>query len=191
MTAVSSRSFALASCSLAIVLAACDAGSAPPIDDAAMADDAAPEIDAYDPYATPPMCSSGSSWTHGDSGSVLMHPGLACIDCHRMNLRAPNLTLAGTLYPSAHEPDDCNGADGLNGDEMHVIVTDAQGTMQDMLANQAGNFYSYNTIAFPITAVVTYQGRTRAMTTPATTGDCNSCHTENGSNAAPGRIMLP
>jgi len=30
-----------------------------------------------------------------------------------------------------------------------------------------------------------------AMTTPQTDGDCNGCHTELGSNDAPGRIMLP
>jgi len=29
------------------------------------------------------------------------------------------------------------------------------------------------------------------MLTPLMTGDCNSCHTETGTNNAPGRIMLP
>jgi hypothetical protein len=188
MTAASSRSLALLSCLL--LLAACDAGTTPPADDAAFVTDAFAN-DAYDPYATAPTCTSGHNWTYGDSGSVLMHPGQACLNCHSMYFRAPNFAFAGTVYPSAHEPDDCNGADGLNGDEMHVIVTDANGTVTDVFVNQSGNFYSYNTVTFPITAVVTYQGRTRAMTTPAPSGDCNSCHTENGTSAAPGRIMLP
>jgi hypothetical protein len=188
MTAASSRSLALVSC---LALCACDAGAVDPPIDAAIADDAAVLNDAYDPYATPSMCSSNQTWTHGDIGSVLMHPGDACITCHRTHFNAPSFAFAGTVYPTAHEPTNCDGADGLDGDEMHVIVTDANGTVQDVLANQAGNFYSYNTIRFPITAVVTYQGRTRAMTTPASSGDCNSCHTENGDNAAPGRIMLP
>jgi hypothetical protein len=38
---------------------------------------------------------------------------------------------------------------------------------------------------------VTYMGRERAMVTMQTSGDCNSCHTQNGANAAPGRIVLP
>jgi predicted CXXCH cytochrome family protein len=29
------------------------------------------------------------------------------------------------------------------------------------------------------------------MMTPQETGDCNSCHTEQGRNGAPGRILLP
>ena len=34
--------------------------------------------------------------------------------------------------------------------------------------------------------------RRRASTaTPQTNGDCNSCHTEAGSNKAPGRVMTP
>jgi hypothetical protein len=43
----------------------------------------------------------------------------------------------------------------------------------------------------PYTVEVRYQGRVRAMTTPQSTGDCNSCHTEQGAKGAPGRIMLP
>jgi predicted CXXCH cytochrome family protein len=29
------------------------------------------------------------------------------------------------------------------------------------------------------------------MTTPQTNGDCNSCHTEQGTNGASGRIVWP
>ncbi|MGD0679831.1 MAG: hypothetical protein ABSC94_30975 [Polyangiaceae bacterium] len=42
-----------------------------------------------------------------------------------------------------------------------------------------------------LTATITYNGKTAAMTTPQMTGDCNSCHTEQGANGAPGRIVLP
>jgi hypothetical protein len=43
----------------------------------------------------------------------------------------------------------------------------------------------------PYKAKVTYMGRERAMVAAQTSGDCNSCHTQNGANSAPGRILLP
>jgi mono/diheme cytochrome c family protein len=43
----------------------------------------------------------------------------------------------------------------------------------------------------PFTAKVTYKGRERAMAAVQTSGDCSSCHTQTGTNGAPGRITLP
>lgn len=64
-----------------------------------------------------------------------------------------------------------------------------------MHPNSAGNFYSTNpNVALPYTVQLTYQGRERDMTglvTAPTDGDCNGCHTADGTNGAPGRIMLP
>lgn len=192
MTAASSHSLLALASILALSLAGCSDGGTAPADDAAVVMDDAATNDTNDPFATPSMCSSRVRWFLGDHGSLLMHPGRACIACHTSMARGPVLTLAGTVYPSAHEPDDCYGADGLNSvEEMHIIVTDAHGAVQDVLANQAGNFYSQTPVVFPITAVVSYQGHTRAMTTPSPSGDCNSCHTESGIIGAPGRIMLP
>lgn len=34
------------------------------------------------PFDGPPVCTSGRTWTGGNSESPLMHPGLACIACH-------------------------------------------------------------------------------------------------------------
>ena len=87
--------------------------------------------------------------------------------------------------------DNCNGADGLNGDEIHIVVTDANGQVVNLLANSTGNFYSQADVVLPITAEIDYQGRVRAMVTPAPSGDCNSCHTIGGTMAAPGRLVLP
>jgi hypothetical protein len=43
-----------------------------------------------------------------------------------------------------------------------------------------------------VTTRVEYNGQVRKMLTPlATTGNCNACHTEAGTQNAPGRIMLP
>lgn len=145
-------------------------------------------------YDTPTRCTSNQRWTGGDMRSELMHPGRACIACHTagvgfLNLQhGPTFTLAGTLFPSAHEPDDCNGAPGS---AVSVIVKGANGQSVTLTPNSVGNFHSATRVTMPYTVEIRYQGRVRAMTTPQSTGDCNSCHTEQGTNGAPGRIMLP
>lgn len=134
------------------------------------------------------VCTSNVHWTRGDHGSQSMHPGVACIACHESGRGddAPFFSIAGTVYPTVHEPDDCNGASGIT-----VVVTDAKGTAHNLKANSAGNFFLESSIALPYTAKVVSGGKTRAMSTPQKSGDCNSCHTEGGTNDAPGRITLP
>lgn len=63
--------------------------------------------------------------------------------------------------------------------------------------NSVGNFYSSSVTAdtpIPYTARVVSNGLMRAMTTPQT-GDCNACHTEQGTTistgAEAGRIVWP
>lgn len=139
-------------------------------------------------YDTPTVCTSGTHWTRGNRGSTLMHPGRACIDCHENGGEedGPRLAIAGTLYPTAHEPDDCNGTSGAT-----VVITDANGATHSIPVNSAGNFYLQSSIPMPYTAKIVAGDKTRAMATPQKTGDCNSCHTERGTNDAPGRIMAP
>ena len=122
-------------------------------------------------------------------GSELMHPGMACINCHDTTGEGPDrpLTIGGTVYQTAHEPDDCNGI----GSGVTVDITDATGRTVTVTPNSAGNFYYEGSLTAPYTAAVHYTGLTRTMTTPAASGDCNSCHTEAGTSAAPGRIMVP
>jgi hypothetical protein len=160
--------------------------------------------DAGDDVSPTPVCTSGTNWTNGNRGSALMHPGRACIDCHT-NLGGPLFSIGGTVYPSAHEPDDCNGANGTTLD-LSVIITDAVGTVNVLKVNAAGNFYSQDlTIMTPIHAMVG-QGcmstmndagtmvtcaKQRGMVSTQNTGDCNSCHTVKGANLAPGRIQAP
>ncbi len=144
---------------------------------------------AADPFGTPVMCSSAQQWTFGDRGSSLMHPGGACIDCHtRSGGEGPVFALAGTVYPTAHEPDDCYGSSASG---VTIEITDALGTVHTLTPNGSGNFSSKSAIRTPYTAQVRYQGRTRAMATPQRSGDCNGCHTQDGSQDAPGRILLP
>lgn len=141
------------------------------------------------PYDTPTVCSSGTNWLWGYEGSSLMMPGGACISCHARSGEGPSYTLAGTVYPTAHEPDSCNGVVGAGG--AVVVITDAAGVEYRLTPNIVGNFTSRTRIRLPYVARVEYQGRTREMIAPQTNGDCNVCHTLAGAFGAPGRIMLP
>jgi hypothetical protein len=148
--------------------------------------------DAGDPYSTALTCTS-NKYTRSSGGSPNMHPGGACITCHATG-EGPRLTLAGTVYATAHEWDDCNGV-GIRGAQ--VVITDANGKVTTIPVNDptlgatTGNFMYALSIAKPFKAKVVYNGKERAMVATQTSGDCNSCHTENGANDAPGRIMLP
>lgn len=136
-------------------------------------------------FGGPAVCTSGKNWTGGNRESPLMHPGVACINCHSSG-EGPRFRIAGTVYPTGHEPDDCDGATAAA-----VEVTDANGKVTSLAVNAAGNFYTQAAVAFPIHVAVVANGARRAMASSPPTGDCNSCHTQNGANQAPGRIALP
>jgi hypothetical protein len=140
-------------------------------------------------YNDPPTCTSGVT-AIGQEGPN-MRPGEACIACHSRG-EGPTSGVFGTVYPTAHEPDDCVGSGSAGA---VVKVVDAAGTAQSFTVNGVGNFSgggnSGSWPVFPITATVNFQGRTRTMSTAVSSGDCNSCHTQNGANGAPGRIKLP
>jgi hypothetical protein len=143
---------------------------------------------APDPFSVAPTCTSNMTWS-GPQGST-MDPGMACNGCHATTGgEAPIFTIAGTVYPTAHEPDLCYGANGTNG--ALVVITGADGKSFSLTPNATGNFSWTGTLAEPFQAKVTYMGRERDMTTPQTSGDCNSCHTQSGAMSAPGRIILP
>ena len=141
-----------------------------------------------DPLGAAPVCTSKSYWTGGTRGSADMEPGHACITCHTQQ-GGPTFSVAGTVFPTGHEPDDCNGS--AAGGAV-VTVTDANGAMATFTASSiSGNFHGTTRFTFPITASVTFNGKTRSMGTAVSTGDCNSCHTQSGTSSAPGRITLP
>ena len=147
-----------------------------------------PDAGPPDPLGAAPTCTSGSTWTGGTHGSSDMEPGQACITCHRQE-GGPSFNVGGTVYPTGHEPDDCNGS-GAGG--AVVTITDQNGVTASFTASSvSGNFHGTASLTFPITASVTFQGRTRSMGTAVGTGDCNSCHTQSGASSAPGRITLP
>lgn len=141
---------------------------------------------------TPTVCTSNTFWTRRDHGSENMHPGGTCIGCHSTSDEedAKIYSLAGTLFPTAHEPDDCNGVNGTS-TGAKVVVTDATGQVVTMSVNGVGNFHSSRAITPPYTAKVVVGDKVRTMKTAQTDGDCNSCHTERGTQKAPGRIFAP
>jgi mono/diheme cytochrome c family protein len=140
---------------------------------------------AADPLSAAPTCTSATQWTGGNDGSSRMNPGQACISCHASG-EGPRFAIAGTVYPTGHEPDLCNGTGAAQ-----VIITDANGNTLTLTPNSAGNFSSRASLALPYHAQVVANGKTRAMSAAQSSGDCNSCHTQNGANGAPGRITLP
>ena len=70
-------------------------------------------------------------------------------------------------------------------------LTDADGTVQELTTNSAGNFYTQDRFTKPYTIELEYNGITRKMEGSQTEGDCGTCHTENGDNDAPGRSVVP
>jgi hypothetical protein len=144
------------------------------------------------------VCSSNAFWKDKDMGSEFMHPGGKCNECHNKNLTAPNFTIAGTVYPTMHEPDDCHGVNGSSIDgggmsEVQIVIVDGTGrALQPPLAvNSVGNFrYEIPVIPPFRVKVVTKSGKESKMTMSPPHGDCNACHTQTGANLAPGRITI-
>lgn len=155
--------------------------------------DAGTGSDAGNPYNTPTTCTSGTYWMGGDTKSPDMHPGVPCRKCHVLlgSASGKEFDIAGTVYPTAHEPDDCNGLAGVT-----VVITDANNVDHPFNVTNAGNFYhedafGFAKIAVPYKAKVVRNGMTRAMSAAQTDGNCNNCHTETGAQNAPGSIMAP
>lgn len=156
-----------------------DAGAPPLPDDAG--------ADAGDAGVV--TCTSGQTWM--GQPSPLMHPGRACLNCHQQQ-GGPNLRIAGTVYPTLHEPDDCIGS--APPPRLTVIVTDSRPVRPRtvrMQVNVSGNFFTRERLTPPFRVTVTDGRNTRSMNQAVTSGDCNSCHTQDGANGAPGRIMAP
>lgn len=134
----------------------------------------------------PSVCTSNSHYSGGEGPD--MSPGDTCVSCHAKEREAPKLGVGGTVYATAHEPTNCNGAGGAGAT---IVITDANNRTTTLPVSAAGNFTSTAAIAKPFKAKVVAGGKERAMAAGITDGDCNSCHTERGANGAPGRIFLP
>lgn len=160
--------------------------------DSDAADDATATDAGSDGAATPlgatGKCPSGVKWKGGHSQSPLMHPGFACITCHTDN-QGPPFTIAGTVFQGLHAVDDCNGKPDVT-----VELTGADGTLTTLVSNAAGNFMlpvEQSQVVFPIHARVRIGTLVREMDGAVPHGDCNHCHTVDGWQGAPGRIVEP
>ena len=104
--------------------------------------------------------------------------GQACLTCHDGNQAdAPLWTVAGTIYDSA------NGTAPLPG--ATIILTDSVGTEIKLVSASNGNFFTSQTVVFPVRATASRCPDSQAMASPQQVGDCNSCH------GAASRIHLP
>ncbi|HVP67949.1 MAG TPA: hypothetical protein VMT17_11860 [Anaeromyxobacteraceae bacterium] len=120
-----------------------------------------------------------------------MHPGQNCLGCHggvpsstsREGGHATPWSFAGTAYLALDAP----ANQGVQG--VIVTVTDANGWTFDVHSNLVGNFYSAESVAFPLSICVGFQGVTRCMSEPAPHGACNYCHASPPLEGAPGRIV--
>ncbi|MBK6691425.1 MAG: hypothetical protein IPG50_04375 [Myxococcales bacterium] len=126
-----------------------------------------------------------------------MAPGGACVDCHtKKNERKVLFTAAGTVFPFGHEADNCKGSNGLRVG-MKVVITGADGAVIELPVNRVGNFSTMKAIKKPYRAKVVVGDQERIMETEQTNGDCNACHTAEGTTTtkggdpAPGRIVEP
>jgi hypothetical protein len=116
-------------------------------------------------------------------GSGHHNAGTDCMNsCHNHGF-----TLAGTLYSSA------NGGSAISG--ASITVKDAAGHTFDIVSQLDGNFYTSNSVQFPVTVYASecqISQTSEVMTDPVTStqrGGCNAtgCHT----TSAQGRIHLP
>lgn len=134
-------------------------------------------------YVSTDKCSTGAAWTGGEGER--MDPGRACIECHSKG-GGPRFTFAGTVMGKLTEEDNCIGPTGAQ-----VILVGADGKAVSITTNDVGNFRTNLPLALPYRAKIVANGKTKEMTTPQTSGDCNACHTKTGANAAPGRLTMP
>jgi hypothetical protein len=139
------------------------------------------------------LCTSHQTSTVREGSN--MEPGAGCQGCH-VGGEAQAYQFMGTVYPTLHEPDRCNGAPPSSTALVVEILDAATGATVLTLPvySPSGNFYSSRgTAATPYRARVrnTLTNLTREMVGPQSDGNCDSCHTALGTSGAPGRIAWP
>lgn len=137
-------------------------------------------------------CQSDDFWTLGDSGSSNMNPGRPCRACHLTEKPEHAYYFMGTAFPDFHEEDLCRSPPP---DGARVEILDNEGNVTlTLLPGPSGNFMSSSVVPgvpLPYRARLVANGLVRSMSTAQTSGDCNGCHTEQGDEGAPGRIVWP
>lgn len=148
-------------------------------------------VEPVDAGNVTPVCTSNQYWNGGTSGRTEMNPGEACQACHQSRGRGPLDGFMGTVYPTLHELPFCKATSVPAG--LTVEILTLGGAVQTVIPVSQfsnGNFRG-GTFGVPSP----YRARVKVngvivgeMRTAQTSGDCNSCHTSAGTQAAPGRI---
>lgn len=124
-------------------------------------------------------------WSLAQVASSLMLPGQPCVECHATARGGARIiTVGGTVFSDLHQADDCRGVEGIE-----VVITDSLGTTRRLATNASGNFYTRAELVPPLFAYVTDGTFERHMVDPVEHGDCNACHSAEGAELAPGRIV--
>jgi hypothetical protein len=110
-----------------------------------------------------------------------MRPGEDCQRCHGGGSGKGGRiwTFAGTVYAAADAAADAGVLDA------RVHVTDANGWSFMLRTNAAGNFYSAESVTFPLKICIERGGAEQCQVSAITSGACNSCH------GAGNRIWVP
>ena len=120
------------------------------------------------------------------AASPVMEPGNDCLACHAEGQSKLPWTLSGTIYAAP----DARAEQGIAGVE--VQATGSDGKVLTLESNSAGNFYTRETVAFPVQLRLRRGDQVKEMTRTldGVTG-CASCHAATPVEGAPGRLYLP
>jgi hypothetical protein len=155
------------------------------------------EADGFDDITeagSPGLCASGVRWKDGMPPSDKMNPGVPCMGsgCHTAQSTTV-LTAAGTIYPlnGSHDENNCNGLDStMVGAAIAFFDPDTGGEFVPRLPiNSAGNFFTTRVLLPSYNVRVIVNGRVIDMIAPVTDGNCNYCHSAEGTMGAAGRIL--
>lgn len=112
-----------------------------------------------------------------------MSPGENCLECHDGG-GARAWTAAGTVFHSRG----AGTGEGARGARVHL--RDAGGRTITLETNQAGNFYTAESLRFPLRVRIEQDAQERAMGADVQSGGCNECHNKPPVSGAPGRLSV-
>lgn len=114
------------------------------------------------PLALLTACGGGE-----DHEGATMRPGENCLasGCH-----SGQFSVAGTVFATPN----ATASEGLA--NVTVLVTDANGVVDTLTSNAAGNFYSRAALALPLRSVAVVRDGVRTPMAGRPDGACASCH---------------
>jgi len=129
--------------------------------------------------ATPQQDAAASCIPGTANGPSGMNAGTACLSCHAFLTGTRHFTLGGTLYTNV------NGSARVGG--ATIQVTDATNKVITMITGSDGNFWSGQSVTFPIRGFASKCPDSAAMSASQTSGDCN----KGGCHSSGNRMHLP